>query len=349
MKSIRMRNLLLFTVFRFLFLTISLQVSFCFVPVQNLSGISRLRLFEGLINNDEALPTSLSPLDAIRLNKVFKATYSRRQADKIIQDGRVSVNNEISFGCMVVPYQDVVEIDGIEVKGWEEMNGLTNKQQTTPNNQMNLNSNFEYVKFWKPRGVVCTTDERIENNIIDELYNFGFQPKHRVYPVGRLDKDSSGVILITSDGRLPNASLRRSQKQSKVYQVRVDRPLYPEDIQYLRDGVVITTIAQRDGKSKSLTAPTMPCLVKPLRSTDCCEMTLQEGRNRQIRKMMTELGYRVRNLHRVKFGKIGLDGLEGPGKWKRLNQSELQWIEELLQQGTDYSKVENITDEEYNQ
>jgi 23S rRNA pseudouridine2604 synthase len=261
--------------------------------------------------------------EPIRLNKVLKATLSRRQADKVIQEGRVSVNGETSYGCMVVPHKDVVELDGNTVQGWEKMNSLDDA--ATP-----AAGGLEYVKYWKPRGVICTTDRSIDYNIIDEITQYGgYRPKHRVYPVGRLDKDSSGLILLTSDGRLPNASLRKDQKQPKVYQVTVDRPLSEQDLDYLRDGIVITTVAQRDGNAKALTAKTKPCLVD-LVSPYCCDITLMEGRNRQIRKMMDALGYKVFDLHRIEFGEITLSNLDRAGQWTRLNGKEMAWIEMML-------------------
>lgn len=284
-------------------------------------------------DKDHSSPTP-STISPIRLNKVFKATHSRREADTIIQEGRVAVNGIVSFGDMVVPYHDKITLDGKLVQGWEKMNGLIQPQVTSSEktNGSTVTPNFEYVKYYKPRGVICTTDQRIKGNIIDALTKHsGYRPKHRVYPVGRLDKDSSGLILLTSDGRLPNASLRREQKQPKVYRVRVDRPIGDDDLKSLRSGITITTVAQRDGKSKPLTAPTKPCIVTLLSPRDV-EIVLEEGRNRQIRKMMAALGYEVLLLHRVRFGNISLDRDMCDGDWKVLNMEELQWITSILEE-----------------
>ena len=285
----------------------------------------------------------------IRLNKVLKATHSRREADRLIQDGRVTVNGHVSHGCMVVPHHDVVRLDGKRVLGWEQMNSISSSpdsvadEQRRKQNQERINhrtdaackiGHFEYVKYWKPRGVICTTDRRISGNIIDAITSkqSGYRPQHRVYPVGRLDKDTTGLILLTSDGRLPNASLRLKEKQSKLYQVYVDRPLTADVVQRLRDGVVITTVAQRDRTSKPLTARTKPCTVQIIPNTQNygCEITLQEGRNRQIRKMMSKLGYTVVELHRVQFGLITLQDLSDPGDWKKLSKHEMKYIESLV-------------------
>lgn len=261
----------------------------------------------------------------VRLNKVLKATLSRREADKAIQEGRVSVNGEVSFGCMVVPHQDNVALDGKLIQGWEIMNGFDGAGASVP-----AVGGFEYVKYWKPKGVICTTDKRIRDNIIDEIMRgSGYRPKHRVYPVGRLDKDSTGLILLTSDGRLPNVSLRNEQKQPKVYQVTVDRPLVETDLEHLRNGVIITTVAQRDGNAKPLTAKTKPCLIDQVSPTSC-SITLTEGRNRQIRKMMEAVGYQVLDLHRTGFGQISLSSLAREGDWQRLSGEEMRWIETVL-------------------
>lgn len=321
-------------------------------------------------------PTNTNIHSAVRLNKVFKATHSRREADRMITQGRVTVNGVVSMGDMVIPFHDVIALDGRIVHEWEQMNGIQQKQQipvvaggssssekpsrndyddttvsddegdvvefnslsssrlssTTSLTTTTTTNNFEYVKYYKPRGVICTTDRKIDGNILDAIIgDSGYQPKHRVYPVGRLDRASSGLILLTSDGRLPNASLRKEQKQPKVYHVTVDHPLTKDAINDLRSGVVITTVAQRDGTSKPLTARTKPCIVKSLDKMRMkVEMVLEEGRNRQIRKMMAVLGYEVQRLHRIRFGKIELDRDMVPGDWKELNSTELDWIESML-------------------
>ena len=186
-------------------------------------------------SNETRNEDSSTVIPSIRLNKVFKATHSRRDADRMIQEGRVMVNGKVSFGDMVIPFVDEISLDGTNIKNWEAMNGIvaevlatstdnndpatsgrpamarvSNQLSATPTTQP-----FEYVKYYKPQGVICTTDQRIKDNIIDALtQTSGYRPKHRVYPVGRLDKDSTGLILITSDGRLPNASLRHSLRNA---------------------------------------------------------------------------------------------------------------------------------------
>lgn len=273
----------------------------------------------------------------IRLNKVFKARFSRRQAEELVKAGRVTINGlpvESKGGWFVVPFLDKVELDGKLVSGWEEMNGLTrNKNDSktyTKSNDMPTNEKFDYFKYWKPKGVTCTTDKKISSNIVDAVRAKGCSPKHRIFPVGRLDKDSTGLILLTSDGRLPNSLLRGEFKQPKTYEVFVDKPLNPRDIEKLADGVVITTIAQRDNKKqKPLTARTKPCVVEQI-DTFGLRITLIEGRNRQIRKMLAVLDYDVIKLHRVAFCGMKLSPLQRPGQWAPLSKAELKSISSLL-------------------
>jgi len=296
-------------------------------------------------------------VEGIRLNKVFKATHSRRAADVLIGSGRVSVNGERVLekgGFRVVPYQDVVKLDDVVVSGWEEMNALTatedennNQKRILPSLEMEEEElegtkgkllHFEYVKYWKPLGVTCTTDSKIQDNIIDSMKQRGYRPKHRVYPVGRLDKETTGLIILTSDGRLPNAVLRGEHKQPKVYQVLLDRSIPDEDINKLQNGIIITTVAQRDGKrAEPLTRRTRRCEVKRLGPRNI-EITLTEGRNRQIRKMVGALNYAVVTLRRVKFMGIRLQctrasspsDLNGPGDWALLDDEELRLVKNAL-------------------
>ena len=211
----------------------------------------------------QQLPSSSSS-SGIRLNKVFKATHSRREADALIASGRVCVNglmvDAANVGRKVLPFQDVVSLDGTIIYGWEAMNAITGENGMTSkmdqcshsdgnthsninnynaiNNHQPLNSSelssFEYIKYYKPLGVTCTTDSRIKDNIIDDLIYHGYTPRHRVYPVGRLDKETSGLILLTSDGRVVNSVLRGENKHPKVYNVMVNDSLTEEDIERLR-------------------------------------------------------------------------------------------------------------------
>ncbi|EEH53367.1 uncharacterized protein MICPUCDRAFT_6886, partial [Micromonas pusilla CCMP1545] len=230
-----------------------------------------------------------------RVNKCFKDFTSRRNADRLVASGAVTVNGAVvAAGAMVFP-GDVVELRGERVR-WETLN---------------------YVKYWKPRGVTCTTDARDRTNIVDAV-NY---PDARLFPVGRLDKDSTGLILLTSDGRLPNAALRSGRKRDKKYLVVVDAVVRPEDVRMLRDGVVISTPVQRDRVDRVLTARTLPCEIDVV-GARTLEITLREGRNRQIRRMLDAVGYRVINLHRTEIMGIGLRGTR-EGRWVECDEEEL--------------------------
>mmetsp|Transcript_7491 Transcript_7491/g.15362 ORF Transcript_7491/g.15362 Transcript_7491/m.15362 type:complete len:406 (-) Transcript_7491:69-1286(-) len=295
-------------------------------------------------------PTSQIEQEGIRLNKVFKATHSRRAADKLIEEGRVTINGERVHekgGYKVIPFRDVVTLDGKVVEGWEQINAISRdnaadnvhqnnnnnkEQQQRPSNNLQTSS-FEYVKYYKPIGVTCTTDLRVKDNIIDSINHDGYIARHRVYPVGRLDKETSGLIILTSDGRIVNAVLRGERKQPKVYKVKVDGLLEDRHLQRLRDGIIIRTVAQRKGRSEeenTLIAKTKQCKVERI-GPSSVEMTLVEGRNRQIRKMMEAIGFNVVKLHRVEFMGIKLSrGLTEPGDWNYLDEEEMNLVKAAL-------------------
>ena len=317
---------------------------------------SDLTLTLQLQNSDHDHDINASNAIGIRLNKVFKATHSRREADKVIESGRVCVNGAPILnkgGIKVIPYQDEITLDGKIIHGWEKMNSIDKRNDdagiitdahhdhgelqpkstssSTDNDNLNTDA-FEYVKYFKPLGVICTTDTRIEGNIIDEIQHDGYNPPHRVYPVGRLDKETTGLIVLTSDGRMVNTVLRGEHKQPKVYKVMVNGRLTDGDLQLLRDGIVIKTVAQRKGRSEeenTLIAKTKRCKVERI-GPSSCQMTLVEGRNRQIRKMMEAVGFRVVKLHRVQFMGLTNDGLQRPGDWAYLNEEEMELVKDAL-------------------
>lgn len=251
------------------------------------------------------------------MNKCFKSFASRRESDSFVADGRVSINGTAaSPGARVHP-GDIVELDG-EAIDWERLNVDI---QT---------SSFTYLKMWKDIDVICTTDPTIPGNIISIVKGLPGAGDDRIFPVGRLDEMSSGVILLTSDGRLPEAVLGASNDCAKEYIVTPDLHVTDEDMEELRRGVVITTVAQRDrGVRKSLTAQTLPCGCERQGDRDLY-ISLREGRNRQIRKMLGALGYTARAIHRVGFMGITLDGLERPGDFAPLNDKEMAIIEARL-------------------
>ena len=137
-----------------------------------------------------------------------------------------------------MPFRDDVTLDGRLVRGWEAMNAVDARDADAPDDGRGdddlRTASFEYVKYFKPLGVTCTTDPRVADNVVDALRRDGYRPRHRVYPVGRLDKATSGLIVLTSDGRLVNAALRGENKQPKVYKVLVNGRLEDGHLQQLR-------------------------------------------------------------------------------------------------------------------
>ena len=252
--------------------------------------------------------------EGVRVNKALRATHSRRQADQLVADGRVRVNGAIVDAGTRLTRGDILSLDGAIVD-WERLNPL----------EPSAEGEFVYLKMWKRRGVICTTDQRQPNNIIDAL---GPVPgvTDRIYPIGRLDADSTGLILLTSDGSIVNGLLRSSARKSKEYIVSTDTRATDAQIARLARGVTITTVAQRDGQAKPLTAPTKPCLVERIATGhDECRLrcVLQEGRNRQIRRMCEAIGLSVVRLHRVKFADVTLSGCRAAGDWCFLTDEEI--------------------------
>ena len=235
---------------------------------------------------------------ATRINKYLsEAGYcSRRVADKLIKEGKVTINGEVpKIGNMVE------EGDQIKVKGQRIENSLTRKKI--------------YLAFNKPVGIVCTTNRRVEpDNIID----FIKYPK-RVFPIGRLDKPSQGLIFLTNDGDIVNKILRARNKHEKEYIVSVDHPINKEFINSMRNGVEI------------LDTITKNCFVRKL-GPKKFKIILTQGLNRQIRRMCDSLGYRVNSLKRVRIMNIKLD--VPIGKYREFTKEELFELNRLLEKSS---------------
>ncbi|CAN8070396.1 unnamed protein product [Agarophyton chilense] len=252
--------------------------------------------------------------EGIRVNKCFTSFASRRESDAFVREGRVMINGKLALPGSRVSPGNVVTLDGQTVD-WERLT------------LMRTTRSFYYVKHWKRSDVLCTTDESYENNIVQEI-KLPDVPD-RLFPIGRLDESSTGLILLTSDGRLPNAVLGASQKCSKTYEVSTDRVVSEDDLVKLRKGIVITTEYRR-GRSKGSkrVSQTLPCEV--WRKRKDLLVTLYEGRNRQIRKMFGALGYTITMIHRIEFMGVTLEGLNGPGDSSLLSGEEMNFVKTAL-------------------
>jgi 23S rRNA pseudouridine2604 synthase len=221
----------------------------------------------------------------LRINKFISESgiTSRRGADKWIAEGRVTINGTVAeLGSQAEPGDDV-RVDGKPIKV----------------EQQNV-----YIALNKPIGITSTTEKHIKGNIVD----FVNHPL-RIFHIGRLDKDSSGLILLTNDGDIVNEILRAENKHEKEYIVTVDKPLTASFIKDMSSGVEI------------LDTKTLPCKVEQL-TKYTFNITLMQGLNRQIRRMCSALGYEVRDLHRIRIMNIHLDGLAN-GQWRDLTEDEL--------------------------
>ena len=222
--------------------------------------------------------------EGIRLNKYIASSglCSRREADTLIESGKVTINGIVAVQGSKVLAGDVVEVNGRKV---------------TPEDDM------VYIAFNKPLGITCTTDTRDPSNIIDYI---GFD--ERIFPVGRLDKNSSGLILLTNDGSIVNKLLRAENGHEKEYLVTVNRPYDKNFIKSMESGVPV------------LGQLTLPCRIKP-EGDRSFKIILHQGLNRQIRRMCEYLGYKVTKLKRIRFMNIMLGDLE-TGKWRYLTSAE---------------------------
>lgn len=222
--------------------------------------------------------------EGIRLNKYIASSglCSRREADTLIENGKVTINGVVALQGSKVLDGDVVEVNGRKV---------------TPEDDM------VYIAFNKPLGITCTTDTRDPSNIIDYI---GFDD--RIFPVGRLDKNSSGLILLTNDGSIVNKLLRAENGHEKEYLVTVNRPYDKAFIKSMESGVPV------------LGQLTLPCKLKPA-GDRTFKIILHQGLNRQIRRMCEYLGYKVTKLKRIRFMNINLGELE-TGKWRYLTPAE---------------------------
>jgi len=222
----------------------------------------------------------------MRINKYLSETgvCSRREADQWVEAGRVSVNGVVAVLGTKVGTEDLVELDGRPLDSRPER---------------------VYLALNKPIGIECTTDRQVPDNIVDFVRH-----RERVYPIGRLDKDSEGLILLTNDGDIVNRVLRAEHEHEKEYLVSVDRPLTPGFLAGMARGVpVLDTI-------------TNPCRITQV-GRNTFRIVLTQGLNRQIRRMCEYFDYTVRRLQRVRIMHIHLGSLP-LGKWRDLTAAEIK-------------------------
>lgn len=227
-----------------------------------------------------------------RINKYLSEIgyCSRRAADKLIEAGRVTINGEVPpVGTKILP-DDVVKVDGKPVSEPKE--------------------EHVYIALNKPVGIVCTTDQKREKNNIVDFIN---HPK-RIFPIGRLDKPSEGLILLTSDGDIVNKILRARNNHEKEYIVEVNKPIDARFVKRMSNGIPI------------LGTVTRKCVVEQL-GPKRFRIVLTQGLNRQIRRMCEYLGYKVTRLKRIRIMNIALD--LPVGKWRDLTNVELQTLSQL--------------------
>jgi len=221
-----------------------------------------------------------------RLNKfIADSGYcSRREADRLIQEGKVKIDGRTGvLGDKVLPGMKVV-CDGTVLSGQGEK---------------------VYIALNKPRGIVCTADPREPMNVVDYIGH-----PVRIYPVGRLDKDSEGLLLLTSDGEIVNRLLRAAGGHEKEYEVEVDKPLTREFMEKMMSGVEI------------LDTVTLPCKLRRTGARSF-NLVLVQGLNRQIRRMCEALGFTVKKLRRVRINCLKIGSLQ-PGQWRELSEAEVR-------------------------
>lgn len=228
----------------------------------------------------------------IRLNKhLSEVGYcSRREADRLIEEGRITVNGALPEMGIKVTEEDEIRVDGKRI--------------------VNSNEKFVYLAFNKPIGIECTTNQSVKNNIVDYV-NY---PK-RIFPVGRLDKASEGLIILTNDGDIVNKILRQKNNHEKEYIVTVDKPVTESFLEKMRNGVPI------------LDTVTKKCRVEKI-SKYIFRIFLTQGLNRQIRRMCAFLSYEVIALKRIRIINISLD--VPVGTYRELTAQELKELNRLI-------------------
>jgi 23S rRNA pseudouridine2605 synthase len=278
---------------------------------RNFSAVSTKRR-TGWSDTEQAKPGAPPPshefTDAsrgVRLQKVMAeaGVGSRRRCEELIETGSVRVNGHQvkSLPAWVDPVRDHITVDGRHIKTHEP---------------------HVYIMLFKPRGVVSTNDD--PQGRVRAIDLVRHPSRVRLYPVGRLDMESSGLLLLTNDGELANRLTHPRHEVHKLYDLTVAGALEDHDVRKLESGLFLNERRSSKGaKSGSKTAQSSLMIIKRDRDRTRLLMELTEGRNRQIRRMMAKLGHTVRKLRRVQMGPLKLTGLQ-PGQWRELTREELK-------------------------
>lgn len=255
------------------------------VPQRNSSEANSPKKERIIVHTDKSEDT--------RINKYISETgyCSRREADKLVEQGRVTINGvKAGMGDRVLPGQ-AVKVNGHLIAGDDEM---------------------VYIAFNKPVGVTSTTDRKDKSNIIDYISH-----EKRIFPIGRLDKDSQGLILLTNDGDIVNKILRAGNNHEKEYIVTVNKPITESFVKRMGSGVPILGVNTRK------------CVIEKL-SENTFIIILKQGLNRQIRRMCEYFGYEVTKLKRIRIMNIELNDLK-KGQWRNLRKDELIALNSQIQ------------------
>lgn len=225
---------------------------------------------------------------SVSINKYIGSSgyCSRREADVLIEEGRVKINGKLAQATDKVLEGDLVDVDGYHIVPQKK---------------------FTYILLNKPVGVTCTTDQNDKSNIVDYVGH-----EKRIFPVGRLDKDSSGLIIMTDDGDIVNHILRQEHNHEKEYLVRVNKPIEKDFARNLSQPTYIDGVR------------TKPCKVQVISKQEF-KIILTQGLNRQIRKMCLKLGYKVTDLMRIRIMDIPIGNLK-VGKWRKLSEVEVEGL-----------------------
>ncbi len=241
-------------------------------------------------------------MSEIRLQKYLAeaGVASRRKCEELIAEGRVEVNNQ------------VVTVPGTKINGGEliKVDGKVIRSEQRK----------VYILLNKPVGYISTAKDQFSRKTVLDLVS---TVSERIYPVGRLDYDTSGLLMLTNDGELANGLTHPKHELQKVYRVMISGKLKEEDITSLQEGVDIEDYT---------TAPAAVKVVDATKRDSIVEISIHEGKNRQVRKMFETLGYAVLRLKRVAIGPLVIDGLE-EGKWRYLRKKEIELLKKTIQPG----------------